>query len=376
MTTSSAPLAHKILDGEFGGDGLEQAVWPSLNGHFPHYEVLWSELIWGLTNRVYMGRVPQLDVHHFRSDLMDRQPMLIWFAQAHYSVFKGLASIWFRVHHWTAPTPAEASPVGTLNNLLHLDRLNDVYRLIGSVDDLVGVMAHTIERLEQAASGAPAPIQKTQDELREKLDKWYSGQYGKLFERFSRELRPVSLPIHHRGDGLRRMLPADLAERYSSFRDRAAQYRNLLHSPQPAQMWRDNEHWVPKPEHLSEYAHWPKMAGVTDDELQAKFQPAQKAMERDAAELIRLLDEIWEAVLGRLRALMATPIFQQWMEHDTQSLQDASPLIYARQLTEAATTSAYFPPVGLSGVKASEATSIGGWNSIPRGPFSEEKGKS
>lgn len=380
---SDALPEHQLLGGELGGDALEQALWPHLRDRFPRYEVLWSEFIWTLTNRAYQARGSRLDIHHFRPELMARQPMLIWFAQAHYTTFRCLSSIWMRVHHWTPPAGEDASPQATLANLLHLDRLNDVYRLIGSVDDMVSILAHTVERLEEAASGVQPPTKLNAEEIQRLVDRWMSEDYGWQYEDFCRMLKPVTIPVHGRGDSLARLLPDALGKRYRKFRQRAVQYRNLLHRPHPAQMWRGNGHWVPKPECLSEYAYWPKMASVTDAELKSKFQPAEDALKRDAAELVDLLNEVWSVLIARMRKLGDTPAFKGWVALvPEESPESVKVLIPAEGMIEGMTSSAYFPParsdrpVGLSGVKANpDGMSLGGWSRIQSGLFSQEEDK-
>jgi hypothetical protein len=246
---------HKLLNETLGGDDLEQSVWPSIGLKFKNYEVLWSEFIWPLTNRHYSDRVPHDEILHFRTELMDRQPLLIWFAQAHYTAFRCLASIWFRVNCWPTVPVDEQGQQATLKRLQHLDRLNDVYRLVGSTDDMIGTMAYAIERLEESAgSSVLVPQQKDIKSVQEKLGDWHKKKYTKLYERFVRELKPVTFYIHHRGDGLQRILSNDLNARYKAFRKISADYRNLLHTPHPAQLWRGGEHWVPKPEHLEEFS--------------------------------------------------------------------------------------------------------------------------
>lgn len=343
---------HKLLGGELGGDSLEQALWPHLRDEFPRYEVLWSEFIWPLTNRIYRARGSSLDIHHFRPELMGRQHMLIWFAQAHYTAFRCLGSVWMRVHHWAPPSSVDTSPEATLRGLLHLDRLNDIYRLIGTVDDMVSTLGHTIERLEAAAHGHDLAPKLTLEEVRKVVEEWLGRDYDRQYKDFCRMLKPVTINIHGRGDSLKRILPEDLSIRYTKFRQRAVQYRNLLHRPHPAQMWRGDDHWVPKPEHLSEYAYWPKMASVSAPELQSKFQPAEDALRRDAAELAGLLNEVWEVLLSRMRKLRDTPAFSEWIALIPMDSPDSvKVLISPRGTMDGTTNSSYFPGVSLSGFK-------------------------
>jgi hypothetical protein len=101
MTTNDKPLTptHALLDERSGGDGFEKPLWPLLKDRFSNYEIFWSEFVWPLTNRFYSDRANRKNLH-FRPELAERCDDLVWLAQAHYTAFRKVGSIYLRVHKW------------------------------------------------------------------------------------------------------------------------------------------------------------------------------------------------------------------------------------------------------------------------------------
>lgn len=306
--------AHRLLDKNLGGDGLEKPLWSHLADKFPRYELFWSEFIWPLSNRVYPER-PGRKLLHLRSEVMERYPNLIWLAQAHYIAFRRYGSLYFRVHGWPFSKSEAEDPNALLKALLHQDRFSDIYTLFIGVDDMISTMASMLVRLRADTGIAPLPADPSEAEVRDAFEKWLNSKnFKKAVERNRLTGFSIAFQFSHRGSDLKTLLPESVMSKYNAFRARVAGYRNLLHSPHPAQMWKEGEHLVPKPDKVSNYRLWPIMASAEDSALETDFTDVEKALAKDVDDLSTLLDQVWKAFIANMREVAATEKYAQWLE--------------------------------------------------------------
>lgn len=353
ISEKSHGLTHLLLDEKSGGDSFEKCLWPFVKDQFSNYEAFWSEFVWPLTNRVYSDRANRKNLH-FRPELESRCEDLMWLAQAHYTAFRKLGSIYLRVHKWTFETPANEDSDAILKLLLHHDRFLDVYTLFLSVDDMLSAIASTIRRLHEKVGLVTATVEPTPEELRKEFEAWLqSDAYKDAIENYRLTGFPVSIPVLHRGRCLQEMLPVDLRKEYNGFRDRTARYRNLLHNPQPTQAWIGGEHRVPKPEKLKKYWLWSKITTASEKDIEDDFEFVEKALEQDWHALIDLTNRIWRVFLENMKKIAETAQYKEWLAPLPKESDNYATLTGASYATWAlgVTSSAAFFPASLSAVR-------------------------
>lgn len=337
--------AHRLLDEKLGGDGLEKPLWALLGDKFPKYETFWSEFVWPLSNRVYAGR-PGRKPLHLRPEVLARCPNIIWLAQAHYVAFRRYGSLYLRVHRWPFAKLDGTDPDVLLKALLHQDRFSDAYTLFIGVDDMISTMASMIVRLRADAGIQALPADPSEAEVREAFEKWLvSKRFKKAVENNRLTGFPITFQFSHRGADLKALLPDAVMARYNSFRDRVARYRNLLHSPHPAQMWKEGEHLVPKPEKVGDYRLWPIMALTDESALETDFSTVEETLAKDLDALSNLLNDIWGTFIEKMRELAATEKYQEWLELVPESAElAATPDGLTHYYAPATSSAAELPP--------------------------------
>lgn len=297
---------HRILDQEKGGNGLEKALWPALKEKFPKYEVFWSKFVVPLTNRIYWASSVHKNID-LRLEVRQRNPDLIWLAQAHYHAFRAYGSAYCRIFCWDVQQLQNP-----LRAILDEDRFLDIYTRFISVADHVSSLASAIGRLKAAITGQAIAQRKLPAELHKDLDDYLAKQYENDYKEFERNGRPVYFKIHERTEALRQF-DRDLYGEFKKFRDRLAQYRNLLHRAQPPQMWKNGEHYIAKPEKLSHYELWPDMSVASEEEIRSFFQNPQATMQRDFEEFSSFLDRIWDVFIREMDVLSQLSTYLEWI---------------------------------------------------------------
>lgn len=347
---------RELLAPTHGGDGFEREIWPHLYAHFPSYEVFWGQFVWDLTNRVYSGRKSRPNVH-FRHEIELRNPDLLWMAQAHYTAFRRIGYAVLRTKH--PKFGANDLPPELARMFLH-DRFTDVFVSLLAADDMISALATRIHSIRATLELEPKIAPLTKEFVDGKVSSWLNGRdFRKARDRSHLSGSTINIPLVHRGTSLARLLPKDLCARYENFRNRAADYRNFLHNPQPVQIWIGEQHRVPKHPALDTYDLWSKVTTASGHELERDFEPAEEVLNRYVNEMLELVEPIWQIFISKLAEAAEKAPYQNWLKLIPEAEDSPAPSEARSYDSTFSISSSGNAILGLSAVRSSPSRKVG-----------------
>ncbi len=263
--------------GNYGGDAEEQRAWPELKTVFPHYETMWQNLIWHLTER------PQSK--SLRGDLPEEWAR---FAEDHYSIFLHLAA-------------ADNRAKRCYEELLAFE---EVFAHLGSMLDLVeDFFFITASILKGVAPGPPSEVQ-TREALAQHLVKWAETRTAdKYRERVAQTGR--SYQVHFLNTPQKSVFlqaapqHATLWDEFVRIRDEVRTPRNaFIHTALTAKLLLHGDHRILAPRNPKNYLTWKSVAAIADqpEVLERDFCEVGELANTTMKAVATTIDNIWKAI--------------------------------------------------------------------------------
>ena len=265
-----------LQEGNYGGDDVEQRAWPELKPLFPHYETLWQNLIFPLTERP--------NGISLRSDLPKE-----WmrFAQNHYSIFLHLAAA-----------------VGRAKECREKLAFEEVFSHLATMVDLVDDFIFSADEIIKRRSARVPPELDSPDAFAAYLSHWVKSKDGQGYAKMVRQKGrpfPPSIFNEHLKETFEWLTPnhKSLRTQYRDMRRDVRKPRNVfIHTALTAKLLSHGDNRTLAPIDPERYSDWHSgfERANQPDVIARDFREIGELANTTIKAVAETIDTVWEAI--------------------------------------------------------------------------------